>query len=287
MNPIRKLKHDEHPPELRETPEPPKQLFIEGMLPNPKEYAYICVVGSRKFSNYGRQAAEKIISELEGYPVVIVSGLAIGIDTIAHKAALEAKLKTVAIPGSGLDRRVLHPSSNRKLADKIVANDGALLSELEPMQPAGVHTFPKRNRIMAGISQGVLVIEAGERSGTLITSRLAIEYNRDVYAVPGSIFSYNSIGVHRLIAQGATPVTCGKDLLRALGFETTKDTPKQNIEDCSQEERKVLEFLFEPLPRDELVRKLKISVSDANIILTAMEIKGLIKETMSEVHKNF
>ena len=123
---------------------------------------------------------------------------------------------------------------------------------------------------MAGISQGVLVIEAGERSGTLITSRLATEYNRDVYAVPGSIFSYNSKGVHRLIAQGAAPVTRGKDLLTALGFETVSDIPKQNIDDCSPEEKKILELLFEPLPRDEIVRALRQLKGDETLNLNYM-----------------
>ena len=278
------LAEKDWPAQLWETPEPPEQLYIEGRLPDP-EFIYLAVVGSRKFSSYGREACEKIIGELANYPIAIVSGLALGIDTIAHQAALTNRLPTVAFPGSGLDRSVLHPHSNRRLADEIVASGGALVSEFPPTYPAGLHTFPKRNRLMAGLAKATLVIEAGERSGTLITARLALDYNRDVYAVPGSIFSLNSTGTNKLIQQGATPVTSGYDVLQALGLAS--DIPAQTtlpFADLSPLEKQIVELLaVEALPRDELIMQLDLPTSETNSTLAVMEIKGIIKETMGEI----
>ncbi len=156
---------------------------------------------------------------MRGYNVTIISGLALGIDGLAHKAALKAGLKTLAVPGSGLDATVLYPRSHLQLAEEIVRNGGALLSEFKPQTQAATWTFPKRNRIMAGLSHAVLVIEAELKSGTLITSKLATEYNRDVLTMPGSIFSSTSEGPHMLIKLGATPVTASEDILRTLGIE--------------------------------------------------------------------
>lgn len=281
---MKELAPEAWPAALLEIPEPPEQLFIEGSLPDPN-FIYLTVVGSRRFSSYGAQACEKIIRELSGSPVAIVSGLALGIDTIAHESALAAHLPTIAFPGSGLDRSVLHPHSNRRLADEIVAAGGALVSEFDPTYPAGLHTFPRRNRLMAGLAKATLVIEAGERSGTLITARLALDYNRDVLAVPGSIFSINSIGTNNLIRQGATPVTSGFDVLQALGLAS--DLPGQTVlplTDLSPTEKKIVDLLLiEPLPRDELVAQLELPTSETNTTLAAMEIKGLIKETMGEI----
>lgn len=285
MSAIRQLSPDQFPPQLREIPEPPKELYLEGVLPDPNS-VYLTIVGSRKYSSYGREACEKIISELSGHPVCIVSGLAIGIDTIAHKAALAARLPTVAIPGSGLGRNVLHPSSNRRLADEIIESGGALLSEFPENYPAGLHTFPRRNRIMAGLAKGILVIEAGDKSGTLITARLATDYNRDVYAIPGSIFSAGSLGTNNLIKLGATPICSGRDLLIALGFNLPDEFGQQKLDlaDLSDSEKRVVEILnVEPLARDDLIRVLELPISEANSLLGIMEIKGLIKETMGEI----
>lgn len=288
MSAIKKLSPEEFPPLLREMADPPAEVYLEGELPDQTTFTYLTVVGSRKFSQYGREACENIVSELAGHPIVIVSGLAIGIDTLAHKTALTAGLKTVAIPGSGLDRTVLHPHSNRLLADKIIEVGGALFSEFPPTMPAGLHTFPQRNRLMAGLSKATLVVEAGEKSGTLITARLALDYNREVYAVPGSIFAPGSVGTNRLIRQGATPITSGADLLEALGFERPEDHQlKLQLEDLSPTEQKVVALLLvESLPRDELVRQLGLPVSEANSLLVVMEIKGLIKESLGELRLN-
>lgn len=281
---IRLLSEPDWPPQLLEIPEPPEQLYIEGVLPDPN-FVYLTVVGSRRLSSYGRDACQKIISELAGSPVAIVSGLALGIDTIAHESALAARLPTLAFPGSGLDRSVLHPHSNRRLADEIVAAGGALVSEFDPTYPAGLHTFPRRNRLMAGLARATLVIEAGERSGTLITARLALDYNRDVYAVPGSIFSLNSSGTNNLIKQGATPITSGFDVLQALGLAS--EVPAQTslpFADLSPLEKKIVDLLsIEALPRDILISEIALPTSETNSTLAVMEIKGLIKETMGEI----
>src|SRR3989344_749060 len=272
---------------LTEIPEPPTQLYIEGTLPTP-ETVLLAVVGSRKYSSYGRDACEKLISGLSGQNISIVSGLAVGMDTIAHKAALEAGLQTIAFPGSGLDRSVLHPHSNRALADEIVKKGGCLISEYDPTYPAGMHTFPRSNRLMAGLCKAVLVIEAGMQSGTRITARLATEYNRDVLAVPGSIFSPNSQGTNELIRLGATPVTASSDILTALGFQVDESGQKElDLESLTNHERMIVELLkTEPLPRDEVIRLAELEISLANTALATLEIKGIITESLGELRLN-
>jgi DNA processing protein len=285
---IRKLTKEEFPPQLFETPEPPEQLFIYGEMPG-VDSVLLTVVGSRKYSHYGKEICEKLIGGLAGYDITIVSGLALGIDTIAHKAALSAGLHTIAVPGSGLNEKVLYPATNKLLAREIVKSGGGLLSEFDPDFHATPWSFPQRNRIMAGLSHATLVIEAENRSGTLITARLALDYNKDVLAVPGSVFSQNSQGTNRLLRQGATPITSSIELLDALGFETKESTPKQkelDFQNCSPEEKQVLEIIAEPCARDELIRALEVPVSQANILLSAMEIKGLIKETGGKIRQN-
>lgn len=284
-NEIRKLPPEEFPEAIREMADPPKALYLEGLLPDPNEFTYLTVVGSRRITRYGQEACEALIRELAGHPIAIVSGLAIGTDTVAHKSALDAGLPTIGIPGSGLDRSVLHPSSNRRLADRIVEAGGALLSELSPTAPAGIHTFPRRNRIMAGLSKAILIVEAGAKSGTLITARLALDYNREVGAVPGSIFSPQSYGTNQLIRQGATPITTGSDLLEMLGFKSTADEARTlDLNLLSDAERIIVDLLsIEPLARDELIRQLARPTSETNVLLGTMELKGLIKETLGEI----
>lgn len=284
---IVKLEKSKFPKSLLEIPEPPEQLYIAGNLPN-EEYTYLCVVGSRKFTSYGKEACEKIIEGLKGYPIVIVSGLALGIDSIAHKKALSIGLKTLVFPGSGLSPRAMYPKTNALLAEEIVKDGGCLISEFDPDFKATLWSFAKRNRLMSGISKAVLIIEAEEKSGTMITARLATEYNRDVLAVPGSIFSPNSKGTNKLIRLGAVPITSSYDVLDALGFNIEKDTVHQAklFEDLSNEEKMVIEALREPLPKDELIKKLKLPIHEANTLLSILEIKGLIKEELGEIKLN-
>jgi len=285
---IQKLPKNKFPKALLEIPQPPENLWVIGDLPNDENLIYLCVVGSRKFTSYGREACEKIITGLKGYPIVIVSGFAMGIDTIAHKKAMQVGLKTIVFPGSGLSAEAMYPKTNVRLMNEIVESGGCLISEFEPDFKATQWSFPMRNRLMAGISKAVLIIEAEEKSGTLITARLTTEYNRDLLVVPGSIFSSNSKGTNGLLKAGATPVICAEDVLEALGFELPKDEEKQAklFEDLSPEEKTVVKLLREPMQRDYLIRAMKMPIPTANAMLSVMEIKGLIKEEMGEIRLN-
>jgi DNA processing protein len=281
-NEIRQLTADEFPRLLKEISDPPEKLYIKGELPS-DDMKYLCVVGSRKYSLYGKEVCKTLIEGLRGYNVVIVSGLALGIDAIAHETALETGLATIAIPGSGLGEKAIHPSANRNLAKRILEAGGALISEFEEDFKATLWSFPQRNRIMAGMSHAVLIIEAEEKSGTLITSKFATEYNRDVLTVPASIFSGNSYGPHMLLRLGATPIRNSEDILEALGFNVKEKQQKLNLKDLSEKEKKVIDILNTPMSRDELIAELDLPIQEINVTISAMEIKGIIKESMGEM----
>jgi DNA processing protein len=272
---------------LPEITDPPKTLRMQGEFPITDKY--LTVVGSRKYSEYGKAVCEHLIIGLRGYPITIISGLALGIDGIAHRSALSAGLKTVAVPGSGLSDKVLYPASHRGLRDKILESGGCMLSEFEDDFRATPYSFPQRNRIMAGLAHATLIIEAELKSGTLITSKYAIEYNRDVFTIPHSIFSKTSEGPHMLLRLGATPITSPADILTALGFDTTKENLLGNsnklrdYSDCSADELEVVNILAEPMSRDEIIRGLNKPIHITQTILAIMEIKGLIKEEMGEI----
>ncbi|MEK7614308.1 MAG: DNA-processing protein DprA [Patescibacteria group bacterium] len=285
---IKKLSPGQFPSALREIPQPPDELWIRGELPDENENTFLAVVGSRKYSRYGRDVCEKLISGLQGHKVVIVSGLALGIDGIAHRAALDANLKTIAIPGSGLDPSVIYPRMHAALAEEIVENGGALISEFPPDFRATDWSFPKRNRLMAGFSKAVLIVEAEEKSGTLITARMALDYNRDVFAVPGDIFSPNASGANRLIRQGATPITRSEELLLALGFEVGENRERAlgELAGATEPEKKLWSILTEPMARDEIFHQSRMSVQEFNAVLSLLEIKGLITEELGEIRRN-
>ena len=180
------------------------------------------------------------------------------------------------------------PPTSLKLAERIINSGGCIISEFEPDLKAAFYTFPMRNRLVAGLSKAALIIEAQEKSGTLITARMALDYNKEVLAVPGPISSDFSKGTNRLIRQGATPITSSDDILEALGFKIDKESKQQNLfGDARPEEKKVLKLLEEPLERDDLIREMKLPTSEANSLLSVMEIKGLIKEEMGEIRKSF
>src|SRR3989338_10237663 len=208
------LERERIPQSLREIPQPPEKLYLWGKLP-PEGTVYLAVVGSRKCTTYGKDTVKKLISGLKGYPIAIVSGLAMGIDALSHEAALDAGLYAVGFPGSGLSPQVLFPPTSLKLAQKIIDKGGCLISEFEPDFKATQWGFPMRNRLVAGLSRAALIIEAQEKSGTLITARMALDYNREVLAVPGTINSLYSNGTNKLIRNGATPITCSDDILEA------------------------------------------------------------------------
>ncbi len=288
---IKTLERKDWPILLEEINQLPKQLLYAGKIPDWKR-KLLCIVGSRKNTMYGKEAVETFIEGLKNYPVTIVSGLALGIDAIAHKAAIKNNLPTIAVPGSGLNPEVLHPQSNRKLAEEIVEAGGTLMNEFNPQFKATHYSFPQRNRIMAGMSHATFVIEAQKKSGTLITARLATEYNRDLLALPGSIWNSTSDGPHMLIRLGATPIRNSDDLLEALHLEKIGNGDGGDIDDeekyydCSEKEMLIIKMLNEPLERDEILRKSKengIQIGEAQTLLSLLELKGLIKETLGEI----
>lgn len=283
---IRNLSDEEFPARLSEIPEPPKSLWVAGQLPSP-ETVLLTVVGARKHSSYGREACEMLINGLTGYDIAIVSGLALGIDAIAHESAMRAQLQTIAVPGSGLDPKVLYPRQHFQLANKILNAGGALLSEFPPDTTPAPWTFPKRNRIMAGLAQATLLIEAEAKSGTLITARLAADYNRDLMAVPGSIFSPLSHGTNQFIALGATPVSTSTDILRILGFDVEAEVQSDNFDPTQFEglERQILEHLHEPIHREVLLNQFDNTASEMNVILMKLEISGHIIDTPEGIRR--
>ena len=273
--PINDVPAGAFPPLLKHIPDPPQSLNYRGKLP-PPDLKLLTIVGSRKYTSYGKQVVDELVGGLRGYPVGIVSGLALGIDSLAHEAALKNDLYTLVIPGSGLDDSVLYPATHKKLARRILENNGGLLSEYEPTLKAAPWTFPQRNRLVAGISHATLLIEAAEKSGTLITARLCADYNRELLVVPGSIFSSQHAGVHQFLKLGATPVTTADDILAALNIDK-KATPQTiAIPSLAPEEQAVIAALHEPLNRDELIRTLDMPIEKTTPLLMTMELGGLI-----------
>ncbi len=286
--PIEHLTGDAIPEALRELPQPPKELYIRGNNPfTEPNRKYVTIVGSRNHTRYGADAVKHIISGLVGHPITIVSGLALGIDGLAHQEALNNNIHTVAFPGSGLAPSVLYPASHRRLADQILAAGGALVSEFPPETKGALWTFPVRNRLVAGLADLVLIIEAGHDSGTLITASLATEYNRTVGAVPGSIFSPTSAGCNSLLHKGAVPITSGHDVLRELGMaEFVPFVPdSERLRDATDLELKVLELLREPKTRNDIARSLDQPISEIGITVSVMELKGYIVEELGEVRR--
>lgn len=297
---IQTLTKKNWPPLLSEINDPPKSLNYAGEIPD-YDRKFLAVVGARKYSQYGKDAVSTLLEGLSGFPITIVSGLALGIDSLAHRAAIKNNLPTIAIPGSGLSPEALHPATHISLAEEIIQSGGTLMSEYEPNFKATQWSFPQRNRIMAGMCNATLIVEAETKSGTLITAKLATGYNRDVLVVPGSIFSPNSDGPHLLLKLGATPIRNSDDLLEALhistldlnmNYEKTQLRSKEEssarlnkYNDCGEKEMLLIKILETPKPRDEVIREASntISVSEIQTTLTILEIKGLVEEKLGEM----
>jgi DNA processing protein len=277
---IQKISPSEYPSQLREIADPPKKLWLRGKLP-PKETKLLAVVGSRALSRYGREVTEMLIGGLAGYPISIISGLALGADAAAHKAALSAGLHTIAIPGGGVDDDSIGPRSNLGLGHEILDAGGALLSEHEPGYLAHPYDFPSRNRIMVGLADAVLIIEAGPKSGTLITARLAGDSNKHLLCVPHRIGDPHGFGGHLFLREGATLVTDSLHILEALQimpFEDGSGAMTGQLASLTATERRVYELLETPQPRDEFIRTLDLPVREALTILISLEFKGIVKE---------
>ncbi|MDO8578834.1 MAG: DNA-processing protein DprA [Dehalococcoidales bacterium] len=266
----------DYPKRLKEIYDFPPVLYVKGTL-SPRDDWTIAVVGTRRATNYGRQVTEEITSDLVKNNVTIASGLARGIDTIAHRSALEAGGRTLAVFACGLD--IVYPSENAELARRITLQ-GALVSEYPPGTKPRPDYFPRRNRIMSGLSLGVLVVEAGETSGAMITARLALEQNREVFAVPGSILSPASIGTNKLIQEGAKLVRDYRDVLQELNLTVaTHQMEMKDLVSGSETEAALLKQLgHEPIHIDEVCRSSGLPISSVSSTLAMMELKGLVKQ---------
>ncbi len=267
--------HD-YPRRLRQIYNAPPVLYVRGSLLPQDEWA-VAVVGTRRPTDYGREAARVLAADLARQGITVVSGLALGIDGIAHQAALDAGGRTIAVLGSGF--RYLYPARHRNLAKCIVEN-GALISEYALDVRPEASNFPPRNRIISGLSMGVVVVEAGERSGALITAHFAAEQGREVFAVPGPIFNRPSVGTNRLIQEGAKAVTSVRDILEELDITMAAEQQEArlNIPKSDLEERIWTYLLETPHHVDEIVRELGLETSEVVSTLTLMELKGLVRQ---------
>jgi len=273
----------EYPPLLLQIPDPPPFLYVFGRLNG--SIRNLAVVGSRNATQYGMSTAQRLCHDLVKLDMTITSGMAVGIDSAAHQGALMGKGTTIAVLGSGLDR--IYPKQNRKLFHQI-AEDGAVISEFSLKTEPDAHNFPKRNRIISGMSLGTVVVEATKRSGSLITARMAAEQNRDVFAVPGSIQSFKSTGTHTLIKQGAKLVEHAQDIMEELSHvikapvekNTALDNKTKKISRLSSDERRVFESL-EPYPVhiDDIARTLSIEAGRLSSILLQLELKGIAQQS--------
>ena len=272
------IRDKNYPKLLKEIYDPPQLLYFKGTLENLNEYA-LAVVGTRKTTSYGRQVAPQIVKDLAQNGIIIVSGLALGIDALAHKAALEVGGITIAVLGSGLARESIYPRANLRLSDEIIANGGALISEYPITAPPLKQNFPHRNRIISGLSLGTLVIEAPETSGALITAKCALDQNRDVFATPGSIYNPTSTGPNNLIKMGAKPVTSASDILDALNIgQISHVIQTRKIIPDTREEEILLKFLsHEHIHIDRMVQLAGLDAATINSTLTMMEMKGKIR----------
>lgn len=263
-----------YPPLLKEIHDPPYCLFVRGEI-NPDDF-FLGVVGTRKYSKYGKQITNKIVKKLAKAGITIVSGLAYGIDSFAHKATLEASGKTIAVLGGGNNDKHVYPAKHKGLAKNIANSNGAVITEYAPGTQPTRYTFPKRNRIIAGICKGVIVMEAGENSGSLITSDCALNENREVFTVPHNITSKNGVGPNELIKQGAVPITSAQDVLDHFHLEFEPED--HEIEPDSKEERKILKELSEePTHIDKIIKNTELNSDTVNSTISMMEIKGMIK----------
>lgn len=288
-----KINEPEYPAKLKKIKDAPKILYYKGILPTSDEKCF-AIVGTRRCSPYGQQISLKIAGELSDAGLTIVSGLAPGIDTFSHRAVIEKRNppshkatdgrgRTIAVLGTGLDEKSLYPQQNLDLSRKILEYGGCLISELPEGTNGSKFTFPRRNRIVSGLSLGVLVIEAKEKSGSLITADLAKKQNKKLFAVPGPIYSLNSSGPNKLIKQGAKLVESSDDILNELGLEQNKI--QSTLEAENNEEKLILSALKEgSLQVDKIIEKTKLNAPTVATTLALMEISGKIRNLGGNVY---
>ncbi len=273
---IKCVKHssDKYPKKLLDIASPPRQLYTLGEFSNDDSFS-LTVVGTRKPTKYGRYVTETLVEELARMGVTIISGLALGVDGLAHEAALKAGGKTIAVLPCGLDK--IYPATHRDLAKRILSSRGALVSEYEEGTPPLVQHFPARNRIVSGLADAVLVIEAASRSGTSITAGFALDQGKTVMAVPGNINNPMSAGTNNLIKAGAFPIASVKDVLDACGLEDLAAGPSRAKGD-NQAEQAIIDSLANGvLDGSDIQKMTKLKPSELSNALTMLEIKGVIR----------
>jgi DNA processing protein len=281
--------HDDiYPKLLKEIYSPPPILFYQGNISLINQAHLLAIVGSRKNTLYAERILKEFIPELTKSNIIIISGLALGVDGLAHKQTLINSGLTIAVLGSGLKKTNIYPAANRQLAQEIIINQGLLLSEFPPDYPAKRENFPRRNRLISGLSEAVLLIEATEKSGSLITAHLALEQNRDVLAIPGNIFLKYSDGTNQLIKAGAIPILKTNDILEVLKIEsgskskTNKLNRTTNYQTNDYQEMLIYKTILEAetsgnlICVDELVKKTKLDTATINSKLSILDIKKVI-----------
>ena len=267
---------NEYPRRLKEIHQPPPVIYVRGNLTLEDEWA-VAIVGTRRVTAYGRQMTEELAGYLAGNGITVISGLARGVDGLAHKSALSAGGRTIAVLGSGVDR--IYPPEHRNLAEEMCAN-GAVISDYAPGTPPDGVNFPPRNRIISGLSLAVVVVEAGKKSGALITAQFAAEQGRDVFAVPGNVHAPQSIGTNQLIQDGARPLLQPRDVLEALNLQQIQEyRAARHVIPSDAVEAKLIEILCaEPVHVDELSREAGYSIQQVSAALTMLELKGVVRQ---------
>jgi DNA processing protein len=264
-----------YPRLLAEIPSPPPVLYYKGTL-EPEDALGVAIIGTRRSTAYGRQVANQLATELAEAGVTIVSGLARGIDAVAHRAAVRAGGRTLAVLGSGVN--VIYPGEHADLAEQIAAQ-GAVLSDYAPDTKPDAVNFPPRNRIISGLSLGIVVVEAPNRSGALITCDFAADQGREVFVVPGSVLSHASEGCNRLLRDGARPVTSAADILEDLRLgQRAAQTEVQQALPETEDERRLLALLTgEPQHIDEVCAAANLAITQGSALLAMMELKGFVR----------
>lgn len=272
----------EYPELLRTIPNPPKIIYTEGVLLS-KENCF-AIVGTRRYSSYGKQVAMDFAEDLSKAGLTIVSGLAPGIDTFSHQAVVTRNKRTVAVLGTGLDEKSLYPKSNIKLAREILKTGGCLISEYPEGTRGTKFTFPQRNRIISGLSLGILVVEAKIKSGSLITAEEALRQKRKVFAVPGQIYSANSAGCHFLLKKGAILVDSANDILENLKFEQLPLNLSAGSGKDDEESRILIVLSEGGLHIDKIIEKTKMPAKKVAGLLAILEIKGNVRNLGGNIY---
>ena len=278
---------DDYPYMLRQIADPPAVLYYRGDFSLCNMKKTLAIVGSRRMTRNAQDSLKKVMSGLAGTDLCIVSGLAAGVDTAAHRFALDNGLNTIGVTGCGLDH--IYPTTNKKLYDEIINGRGVVMSELFPTFEPLPFRFPQRNRIVSGISYGTLVVEAAIKSGALITANLTLEQGRELMCIPGLITNPNTAGIYKMLKTGAHMVTESEDILNSMGWTLNKQLPIFNEKSnptLSEDEQKIIEAVkVAPKSFDEIKHETEIPVDNLLTLLTTLELKGFIEQTAGDRYK--